>query len=84
MVLLINLQPEILVVKLSNQKVNILTGVGHGLSPFVLKILLIGNLLTVSDRSCKPYSFTALQASEIVSKHLFDFSMQLITARRVI
>ncbi len=47
MVLLINLQPEILVVELSTQKVNILTGVGHGLSPFVLKILLIGNLFTV-------------------------------------
>ncbi len=46
-VLLVNFQPEILVVELSNQKVNILTGVGHGLSPFVLKILLIGNLLTV-------------------------------------
>ncbi len=46
-VLLINFRPEILVVELSNQKVNILTGVGHGLSPFVLKILLIGNLLTL-------------------------------------
>jgi hypothetical protein len=48
-VLLVNLRPEILVIELSNQKVNILiTGVGHGLSPFVLKILLIGNLLTVT------------------------------------
>ncbi len=46
-VLFVNFRPEIIVVELSNQKVNILTGVGHGLSPFVLKILLIGNLLTV-------------------------------------
>jgi hypothetical protein len=47
-VLLVNFQPEILVIELSNQKVDILTGVGHGLSLFVLKILLIGNLLTVT------------------------------------
>jgi hypothetical protein len=46
-VLLVNFRPEILVVELSNQKVNLLTGVGHGFSPFVLKILIIGNLLTV-------------------------------------
>ncbi len=31
MALLVPLRPEIIVVKLSNQKVNILTGVGHGL-----------------------------------------------------
>ncbi len=48
MVLLISLCPEILVVTLSNQKVNILTGVGHGRFPLVLKILLIGKLITVS------------------------------------
>jgi hypothetical protein len=39
MVLLVPLCPEILVVELSNQKVNILTGVGHGRFPLVLKIL---------------------------------------------
>ena len=53
MVLLVPLRPEILVVKLSNQKVNILTGVGHGLFPFVLKILLFGNLLTVTLQFAK-------------------------------
>jgi hypothetical protein len=52
-VLLINLRPEILVVELSNQKVIILTGAGHGLSLFVLKILLIGNLLTVTLQFAK-------------------------------
>ncbi len=52
-VLLVNFRPEILVVELSNQKVNILTGVSHGLSPFVLKILLIGNLLTVTLQFAK-------------------------------
>jgi hypothetical protein len=48
MVLLFPLHPEILVAELSNQKVNILTGVGHGLFPLVLKILLIGKLITVT------------------------------------
>ncbi len=47
MVLLIPLRPEILVIKLSNQKVNILTGVGHGRFPLILKILLVGKLITV-------------------------------------
>jgi hypothetical protein len=41
-VLLVTLCPEILVVALSNQKVNILTGVRHGCFPLILKILLIG------------------------------------------
>ncbi len=48
MVLLIPLCPEILVVELSNQKVNILTGVGHSLFSLVLKILLVGKLITVT------------------------------------
>ncbi len=48
MVLLVPLRPEIIVAELSNQKVNILTGVGHGLFPLVLKILLIGKLITVT------------------------------------
>jgi hypothetical protein len=48
MVLLIPLRPEIIVVELSNQKVNILTGVGHGLFPLVLKILLVGKLITLT------------------------------------
>ncbi len=48
MVLLVPLCPEIIVVKLSNQKVNILTGVGHGLFPLVLKILLVRKLVTVT------------------------------------
>ncbi len=39
-VLLVTLCPEILVIALSNQKVNILTGVRHGRFPLVLKILL--------------------------------------------
>jgi hypothetical protein len=47
MVLLVPLRPEIIVIELSNQKVYILTGVGHGLFPLVLKILLIGKLITV-------------------------------------
>ncbi len=47
MVLLIPLCPEIIVVESPNQKSNILTGVGHGLFPLVLKILLIGKLITV-------------------------------------
>ena len=42
------LGPEILVVMLSNQKDNTLTGVGHGRFPLVLKILLAGNLITVT------------------------------------
>ncbi len=46
-VLLVHLCPLILVVKLSNQKINILTGVGHSRFPLVLKILLIGKLITV-------------------------------------
>ncbi len=46
MVLLVPLRLEIIAVKLSNQKVNILTGVGHGLFPLILKILLIGKLIT--------------------------------------
>jgi hypothetical protein len=44
MVLRVPLCPEILVVELSNQKVYILTGVGYGLFPLILKILLIGKL----------------------------------------
>jgi hypothetical protein len=48
MVLLVPLCPEILAFKLSNQKVNILTGVGHGCFLHVLKILLIGKLITVT------------------------------------
>jgi hypothetical protein len=47
MVLLVPLHPEILVVELSKQKVNILAGVGHGHFPLVLKILLAGKLITV-------------------------------------
>ncbi len=47
MVLLVPLRPEIIVIELSNRKVNILTGVGHGLFPLVLKILLVGKLITV-------------------------------------
>jgi hypothetical protein len=48
MVLLVSLCPEILVVTLSNQKVNILTGVGHGCFPLVLKIVLVGKLIMVT------------------------------------
>ncbi len=48
MVLLVPLRPEILIVELSNQKVNILTGVGHGLFPLILKILLVGKLITIT------------------------------------
>jgi hypothetical protein len=44
-VLLVHLCPLILVVLLSNQKVNILTRVGHGCFPLVLKILLFGQEL---------------------------------------
>ncbi len=48
-VLLIRLCPLILVVLLSNQKVNILTGVlGHGRFPLILKILLFGKLIAVT------------------------------------
>jgi hypothetical protein len=47
MVLLVPLRPEIIVVELSYQKVNILIGVGHGFFPLVLKILLVGTLITV-------------------------------------
>ncbi len=47
MVLLVPLHPEIIVIELSNQKVNILTGVGHGLFPLVLKILLVGKLIKI-------------------------------------
>ncbi len=47
MVLLIPLCPEILVVKLSNKKVNTLTVVGHGCFPLILKILLIRKLMTL-------------------------------------
>jgi hypothetical protein len=50
MVLLVPLCPEILIVKLSNQKVNILTRVGHGRFSLVLKILLVGKLITVTLR----------------------------------
>ena len=46
MVLLVPLRPEIIVIKLPNQKVNILTGVGQGLFPLILKILLVGKLIT--------------------------------------
>jgi hypothetical protein len=53
MVLLIPLCPEIIVIKMSNQKVNILTGVGHGLFPLVLKILLIGKLITITLQIAK-------------------------------
>ncbi len=53
MVLLVPLHPEILVVELSNQKVNILTGVGHGHFPLVLKILLVGKLITVTLQFAK-------------------------------
>jgi hypothetical protein len=47
MVLLVPLRPEILVVKLSNQKVNILTRVGHGRFSLILKILLVRKLIMV-------------------------------------
>ena len=47
-VLLVRLCPLILVVLLSNQKADILTGVGHGRFPLVLKILLSGKLITVT------------------------------------
>ena len=53
MVLLVPLHPEILVVELFNQKVNILTGVGHGRFPLVLKILLIGKLITITLQIAK-------------------------------
>ncbi len=53
MVLLVPLCPEIIVVKLPNQIVNILTGVGHGLFPLVLKILLIGKLIMVMPQFAK-------------------------------
>ncbi len=53
MVLLVPLCPEIIVVELSNQKVNILTGVGHGLFPLVLKILLVRKLITVTLQIAK-------------------------------
>ncbi len=62
-VLLIDLQPEILVIELSNQKVNILTGVGHDLSLFVLKILLIGNLLTVTMQFAKQQELQTISVS---------------------
>jgi hypothetical protein len=39
-VFFIPLHPDFIVVKLSNQKVDILTRVTHGLSPLVLKIFL--------------------------------------------
>ncbi len=47
-VLLVPLCPLILIVTLSNQKINILTGVGHGPFPLVLKILLVGKLIMVT------------------------------------
>ncbi len=47
-VILVRLCPFILVNTLSNQKVNILTGVGHGRFPLVLKILLVRKLITVT------------------------------------
>ncbi len=83
MVLLFPLRPEIIVVELPNQKVNILAGVGHGLFPLVLKILLVGKLITVMPQFAKRQE-TALQAPGFVSKHLFNFFTQSITARRVI
>jgi hypothetical protein len=48
MVLLVPLRPEIIIVELSNQKVNILTGVDCGLFPLILKILLIRKLIMVT------------------------------------
>jgi hypothetical protein len=53
MVLLIPLRPEIIVIKLPNQKVNILTGVGHSLFLLVLMILLIGKLIRVTLQFAK-------------------------------
>ncbi len=53
MVLLVPLRPEILIIELSNQKVNILTGVGHGRFPLVLEILLIEKLITVTLQFAK-------------------------------
>ncbi len=47
-VLLVRLCPLILANLLSNQKLNILTTVGHGHFPLVLKILLFGKLITVT------------------------------------
>jgi hypothetical protein len=53
MVLLVPFRPEILVAKLSSQKVNILTRVGHGLFLCVLKILLVGKLITATLQFAK-------------------------------
>ena len=47
-VLLVPLRPEILFVTLSNQKVNILTGAGHGRFPLVLKTILVRKFTTVT------------------------------------
>jgi len=47
-VLLVRLCPFILLGLLSNQKADILTIVGHGRFPLVLKILLFGKLITVT------------------------------------
>jgi hypothetical protein len=48
LVLLVRLCLLILVILLSNQKANILGGVGHGRFPLILKILLFGKLITVT------------------------------------
>jgi hypothetical protein len=53
MVLLVPLRLEIIVVELSNQKVNILTRVGQGLFLLVLKILLIGKFIMVTLQFAK-------------------------------
>jgi hypothetical protein len=91
-VLLVNLRPEILVVELSNEKVNILTGVGHGLSPFVLKILLIGKLLTATLQFakqqelqiisvCGPPSIQILLKTLVRLLHAIDNSLQSYLAQ---
>jgi hypothetical protein len=53
MVLLVPLHPEIIVIELSNQKVIILTVVGHGLFPLVLKILLVKKLIRITLQIAK-------------------------------